>query len=38
VLEERASAAVALPEGFAEIDRRSWGDTQAVFGRFHRSG
>lgn len=34
VLEERANAPVALPEGFAEIDRRSWGDTQVVFGRF----
>ncbi len=33
VLEERASAEVALPDGFEEIDRRSWGDTQAVFGR-----
>lgn len=33
VLEERESAAVTLPDGFAEIDRRSWGDTQAVFGR-----
>ncbi|MCC7253315.1 16S rRNA (guanine(966)-N(2))-methyltransferase RsmD [Hyphomicrobium sp.] len=34
VLEERASAEVVLPERFTEIDRRSWGDTQAVFGRF----
>ncbi len=34
VLEERASAEAALPDGFEEIDRRSWGDTQAVFGRF----
>jgi 16S rRNA (guanine966-N2)-methyltransferase len=38
VLEERASAEVRLPEGFTEIDRRSWGDTQAVFGRFEGSG
>ncbi len=38
VLEERASAEVALPEDFEEIDRRSWGDTQAVFGRLVRSG
>jgi 16S rRNA (guanine966-N2)-methyltransferase len=38
VLEERESADVVLPEGFEEIDRRSWGDTQAVFGRFNRSG
>lgn len=34
VLEERARLDVTLPEGFNEIDRRSWGDTQAVFGRF----
>lgn len=33
VLEERADADVTLPAGFAEIDRRRWGDTQAVFGR-----
>lgn len=31
VLEERANTDVPLPEGFEEIDRRSWGDTQAVF-------
>lgn len=34
VLEERENAEVALPEGFAELDRRSWGDTQAIFCRF----
>ena len=33
VLEERAGTSVALPEGFEETDRRTWGDTQAVFGR-----
>lgn len=33
VLEERADAAVALPDGFAEIDRRTWGDTQVIFAR-----
>ena len=33
VLEERADEEVTLPEGFTEIDRRRWGDTQAVFGR-----
>lgn len=38
VLEERASADVVLPDGFSEIDRRSWGDTQAVFGGFNGSG
>ena len=30
VLEERADAAIALPPGFAEIDRRSYGDTQIL--------
>jgi 16S rRNA (guanine966-N2)-methyltransferase len=34
VLEERADAAVALPPGFTEIDRRTWGDTQALFARY----
>ena len=34
VLEERANPSVTLlPEGFTELDRRTWGDTQAVFGR-----
>ncbi len=33
VLEERADAPVTLPEGFVELDRRTWGDTQVVFGR-----
>ena len=34
ILEERAEVAVALPSGFAELDRRTWGDTQAVFARW----
>jgi len=34
VLEERAGVAVALPAGFAEIDRRSYGDTQILIARF----
>ncbi|HEX2841737.1 16S rRNA (guanine(966)-N(2))-methyltransferase RsmD [Hyphomicrobium sp.] len=33
VLEEREGADVTLPEGFTEFDRRSWGDTQAIFAR-----
>jgi 16S rRNA (guanine966-N2)-methyltransferase len=33
VLEERAGAAVTLPPGFTELDRRAWGDTEVVFGR-----
>jgi 16S rRNA (guanine966-N2)-methyltransferase len=31
VLEESADAAIALPAGFAEVDRRSWGETQVTF-------
>jgi 16S rRNA (guanine966-N2)-methyltransferase len=34
VLEERANAEIALPPGFTEIDRRTWGDTQALFARY----
>ena len=34
VLEEREGAEIELPTGFAELDRRSWGQTQAVFLRF----
>lgn len=33
VLEERASSSVTLPAGYTELDRRTWGDTQVVFGR-----
>ncbi len=33
VLEEWANAQVALPPGFAEIDRRTWGDTQILIAR-----
>lgn len=33
MLEERASVDVTLPAGFEEIDRRTWGDTQAIFAR-----
>jgi 16S rRNA (guanine966-N2)-methyltransferase len=33
VLEERASADVKLPLCYTELDRRTWGDTQVVFGR-----
>ena len=34
VLEERVDVLVTLPEGFTELDRRTWGETQMVFGRF----
>jgi 16S rRNA (guanine966-N2)-methyltransferase len=34
VAEEHARAPLRLPEGLAEIDRRLYGDTQVVFGRF----
>ena len=31
VLEEAAKAAIAVPAGFQEIDRRTYGDTQVLF-------
>ncbi len=34
VLEESASSAIELPEGFAELDRRQAGDSQVVFLRY----
>lgn len=34
VMEESIDAEVSLPEGYTELDRRRWGDTQAVFGAF----
>jgi 16S rRNA (guanine966-N2)-methyltransferase len=34
VLEERAGTKIALPPHFNEIDRRTWGDTQALFARY----
>ena len=30
VFEEAADAAVTLPEGFEEVDRRAYGDTQII--------
>lgn len=33
VFEERASTEIALPDGYSELDRRTWGDTQAIFAR-----
>ncbi len=33
VVEETAAAAFALPDGFEELDRRTYGDTQVVFAR-----
>jgi 16S rRNA (guanine966-N2)-methyltransferase len=38
VLEEAASSTVAMPSGFDELDRRTWGDTQVVFARFGGAG
>ena len=35
VLEEREGTAIALPPGFEEIDRRSWGQTQVLIARYH---
>lgn len=34
VLEERKDTTIALPPRFAELDRRTWGDTQMVFAAF----
>jgi 16S rRNA (guanine966-N2)-methyltransferase len=34
VLEERAGIAVALPPSLAEIDRRTYGDTQVILARY----
>jgi 16S rRNA (guanine966-N2)-methyltransferase len=34
VVEESRRASVALPPGFAALEQRSWGDTQALFVRF----
>ena len=31
VLEEREGVVIDVPQGFAEMDRRSWGDTQVLF-------
>jgi 16S rRNA (guanine966-N2)-methyltransferase len=33
IFEEAADADVALPEGFEELDRRAYGDTQIMIGR-----
>jgi 16S rRNA (guanine966-N2)-methyltransferase len=37
IVEERAGIDVAVPPGYAEVDRRSWGDTQALFVRWSGS-
>lgn len=34
VVEERLGVPLDLPRGFSLIDRRGWGDTQAIFGRW----
>jgi 16S rRNA (guanine966-N2)-methyltransferase len=34
VLEERVGASIALPHGFTEIDRRTYGDTQILLARY----
>jgi 16S rRNA (guanine966-N2)-methyltransferase len=34
VIEERASAEIALPPAFTELDRRIYGDTQILFARY----
>ncbi|MGD9667691.1 MAG: 16S rRNA (guanine(966)-N(2))-methyltransferase RsmD [Hyphomicrobiaceae bacterium] len=35
VLEERASTPIALPNGFSEVDKRTWGDTDVHFVVWH---
>jgi 16S rRNA (guanine966-N2)-methyltransferase len=34
VIEERKGTAVALPAGYALLDRRAWGDTEVTFARW----
>ena len=34
VVEERASAKLSLPPAFAELDRRTYGDTQILIARY----
>ncbi|NIX76633.1 16S rRNA (guanine(966)-N(2))-methyltransferase RsmD [Microvirga terricola] len=34
IVEEAQGAALTLPEGFEELDRRDYGETQVVFGRY----
>lgn len=34
VVEERAGTEITLPEGFREIDRRTYGDTQVLLARY----
>jgi 16S rRNA (guanine966-N2)-methyltransferase len=38
VVEERAAAAFAVPDGYVEIDRRTYGDTQVIFLRLAAGG
>jgi 16S rRNA (guanine966-N2)-methyltransferase len=38
VLEERKGESVEPPSGFAELDRRTWGDTQVLFARYTGHG
>jgi len=33
-VEESRRAVIALPPGYAALEQRTWGDTQAVFARF----
>jgi 16S rRNA (guanine966-N2)-methyltransferase len=35
VLEDRSNATIALPDGFTQLDARTWGDTQVMFARFN---
>lgn len=35
VIEEGERSRIELPEGFTEIDRRTWGSTQVMLARYH---
>jgi 16S rRNA (guanine966-N2)-methyltransferase len=37
VIEERSDAVIALPAGFEQIDRRTYGDTQVLFARWRNA-
>ncbi len=37
VLEERKDVVIAFPAGFAELETRTWGDTQVMFAQWDRA-
>ena len=38
VVEEAQGVEVALPEGFTQLERRDYGETKIVFGRYEGQG